>query len=82
MEAVLSHLNLLIWLYDMFGYAKNAEILIEILKSVLAICREKGLNLNPRKRDLISTKVQLCGRMIDSKGVTFPPRHNEALTSM
>ncbi len=71
MEALFSHLNLLIWLDDMLGYAEDANTLIATLKSVLTICREKGLKLNPRKCDLIATKVQFCGRMIDAKGVTF-----------
>ncbi len=44
MEALFSHLNLLIWLDDMLGYAEDAESLIETLKSVHAICREKGLS--------------------------------------
>ncbi len=30
----------------------------------------------------MATKVQFCGRMIDAKGVTFHPRHYEALTPM
>ncbi len=73
MEALSSHLNLLIWLDDMLGNGKDADNLIETLKSVLAICHENGLKLNPRKGDLIATKVQFCGRMIDAKGVTFSP---------
>ncbi len=74
MEALFSHLNLLIWLDDMLGYAEDADNLTETLKSVLAICREKGLKLNPRKCDLITTKVQFCGRVIDAKGFTFHTR--------
>ncbi len=62
-EALFSHLNLLIWLDDMLGYAEDADTLITTLKSVLTICREKGLKLNPRKCDLMATKVQFCGRM-------------------
>ncbi len=81
-EALVSNLNLLICLDDMLGYAKDADTLIGTLKSVLTICREKGLKLNPCKCDLIATKVQFCGRMIDAKGVTFHPRHCEAVTPM
>ncbi len=66
----------------MLGYAEDADTLIATLKSVLTICSEKGLKLNPRKCDMIATKVQFCGRMIDAKGVTFHPSHYEALTSM
>ncbi len=82
MEALFSLLNLLIWLDDMLGYAEDADTLIATLKSVFTICHEKGLKLNPRKCNLMATKVQLCGRMIDANGVTFHPRHYEALTSM
>ncbi len=80
MEALFSHLNLLIWLENMLGYAEDADTLIATLKSVLTICREKGLKLNPRKCNLMATKVHFCGRMIDAKGVTFHPRPCEALT--
>ncbi len=54
----------------------------ETLKSVLAICSEKGLKLNPCKCDLITTKVQFYGGIIDAKGVTFHPRHYEVRTSL
>ncbi len=59
MEALFSHPNLLIWLEDMLGYAEDADTLIATLKSVLTICREKCLKLNPCKCDLMATKVQL-----------------------
>ncbi len=47
MEALFSNLNLLIWLNGMLGYAEDADTLIATLKSVLTICREKGLKLSP-----------------------------------
>ncbi len=77
MEALFSHLNLHIWLDDMLRYAEDADTLIATLTSVLTIRREKCLKLNPRKCDLMATKVHFCGRMIDAKGVT---RHYEDLT--
>eukprot|EP00171_Calliarthron_tuberculosum_P020008 IDg20008t1 len=40
------HLNLLIWLDEMLGYAPDAENLIDTLKSVLEFCRKKELKLN------------------------------------
>ncbi len=79
-EALFSHLNLLIWLDDNLGYAEDADTLIASLKSVLTICREKGLKLYPRKCHLIATKVHFCGHMIYA--VHFHPRHYEALASM
>ncbi len=82
MEALFSHLNLLMWLDDMLVYAEDADTLIATFKSVLTICREKGLKLNPCKCDLMDPKVHFCGRIIDAEGVTFHPRHHEALTSM
>ncbi len=80
MEALLSRLNLLIWVDETLSYAEDADPLIDTLKSVLTIYREKGLKLNPRKCDLMATKVHFCGRMMDAKGVTFHSRHYEALT--
>ncbi len=88
MEVLFSHLNLLIWLDNMLGYAEDADTLIATLKSVLTICREKGLKLNPRKCDLIATKAQFCGRMIDAKGALStldsmrPPTSMEAPTTV
>ncbi len=49
MEALFSHLNLLIWLDDMPGYAEDADTLIDTLKTVLIIFRERVLKLNTRK---------------------------------
>ncbi len=82
MEALFSDLKLLIRLYDVLRYAEDAETLIDTLKWVLTICREKGLKLNPRKCHLMATNVQFCGRMIDAKGVPFHTRYWEALMSM
>ncbi len=56
MEAQFSHLNLLHWLDDMLSYAEDKDTLIATLKSVLTICREKGLKLNPRKCDLMASR--------------------------
>ncbi len=46
MEALFFHLNLLIWPEDLLGSAQGADNLIETLKSVLAIRREKSSKLN------------------------------------
>ncbi len=81
MEALCSHLNLLIWLDDMLGCPEDADALIDVLKSLLAICRDKCLKLNPRKCNLNTKKLQFFCRMIGAKGVTFHPRKYEALTS-
>lgn len=82
MEALFFHLNLLIWLEDLLGSAQGADNLIETLKSVLAIRREKSSKLNLCKCDLIATKVEFCGRWINAKGVTVPVHHYEAVMSM
>ncbi len=79
MESVFSHLDLLIWLDDMLGYAPDADRLVATLKAVLDICLEKGLKLNPLKCDLAAVHVPFCGRLIDSKGIKFHPRQYEAL---
>ncbi len=82
MEAFVSHLNLLIRLEDMLGYAEDADNLIETLMSVFEICTEQGLKPNPRMCDFMAAKVQLCCRMIGAEGVNFHPRQHEALKAM
>ena len=82
MESMFSHLDLLIWLDDMLGYAKDAASLLATLKSVFEVCRQRRMKLNPVKCELVAQKVQFCGRLVDSKGVKFNPRHYEALTAM
>ncbi len=71
MESLISHLDLLNWLDDMLGYAKNADRRFATLKAVLDICLEKGLKLNPRKCNLAAANVHLRGRIIDSMGIKF-----------
>ncbi len=82
MESQFSHLDLLICLDDMLGYASDADRLVATLKDVFDICLEKGQKVDPLKCDLAAINVPFCGRIIDSKGVKFHPRQGEALTSM
>ena len=52
------------------------------MEQVFKICLERGLKLHPSKCELVTNKVQFCGRIIDAKGIRFNPRQYEALTSM
>ncbi len=47
---------------DILRFVEDADALIEALKSVLAISREKYLKLNPRECDMIATKAALFTR--------------------
>ncbi len=60
MESLVSHLDLLIWLENMLGYASDAERLVATLKAVFQICLEKGLKLNPLKCDLAAINAAFC----------------------
>lgn len=74
MEAMFGHLDLLMYLDDLLGHAKTKDELLEKLRTVFTICREKGLNLNPIKCDLVALEVPFCGRVINKDGVKFQPR--------
>ena len=81
-EALFGHLDLLIYLDDLLGYASDEKILLAKLRSVFEVCKEKGLKLNPSKCQLVTNEVQFCGRIINKKGTKFHPRQYEALTNM
>lgn len=82
MESLFGHLDLLIYLDDLLGYATDANMLLQKLRAVFEICQEKGLKLNPAKCKLTTNEVQFCGRIINKHGVKFHPRQYEALTEM
>lgn len=82
MEAMFGHVDLLIYLDDLLGYAKDTFSLLKKLHAVFEVCRDRGLKLNPAKCNLITDEVQFCGRIINKKGVRFHPRQYEALTNM
>ncbi len=46
-ESLFSHLDLLIWVDDMLGYASDADRLVATLKAVFDICMENGLKAQP-----------------------------------
>lgn len=82
MESLFGHLELLIYLDDILGYASTVAELISKLRSVFCICRKRGLKLSPDKCNLVTEEVPFCGRIINKDGVRFCPRQYEALTSM
>lgn len=82
MEALFGHLELLIYLDDILGYAKDAKELLEKLRSVFVVCKEKNLKLSPEKCELIAESVPFCGRIINKEGVRFHPRQYDALVNM
>ncbi len=56
-ESLFCHLDLLIWMDDMLGYATDPDQLFATLKAVFDICLENCLKLNPRKSDLAALNV-------------------------
>lgn len=82
MESLFGHLDLLIYLDDLLGYAMDKQLLLEKLRSVFEVCKSKGLKLNPVKCQVITDEVHFCGRIINKRGVKFHPRQYEALTNM
>lgn len=82
MEAMFGHINILIYIDDLLGYAKSPSDLLDKLPKTFAIYQKKGLKLQPKKCELLASEVQLCGRIISKKGIKFHPRQYEALTSM
>lgn len=57
MEAMFGHVDLLIYLDDLLGYAKDTALLLEKLRAVFQVCRNRGLKLNPAKCNLITDEV-------------------------
>ena len=82
MDAMFSHIAILIFLDDILGYGHEPNALVEKLRAVFAVCKEKGLKLNPSKCDLATDEVLFCGRIINKNGIRFHPRQYEALTNM
>lgn len=82
MESLFNHLDLLIWLDDILGYATTYTELLDKLESTLQICASKGLKLHPAKCELATKEVKFCGRLIDKNGVRFNPRNYAALVNM
>ena len=82
MESMFAHLDLLIYLDDLLGYAVDPTSLLEKLRLVFGVCRVRGLKLNPEKCQLITQEVQFCGRTINKNGIKFHPRQYDALTNM
>ncbi len=82
MESLFDHLELLIYLDDLLGYANDTSTLLDRLRAVFEVCKTSGLKLNPAKCQLVTNEVQFCGRTINKKGVKFNPRQYEALINM
>ena len=82
MEALFGHLDILIYLDDLLGYASDEKILLAKLRSVFEVCKQRGLKLNPVKCQLVTKEVQFWGRTINQKSIKFHPRQYEALTNM
>ncbi len=80
-ESLFSHLDLLICLDYMLGYATDADRLIATVESLFDVCLEKSLKLNPRKCYFAALNVHFCRRIINSKRIKFYPRQYEALMS-
>ena len=81
-ESILWHLDLLIYIDDLLGCAKNPKDLLKKIRHVFTICHEKGLQMHPAKCEFVTFQVYFCGRIINKSGVKFNPRQYEALNNM
>lgn len=72
-EAMFGHFDTLIYLDDLLGYAKTKEEFLEKLHSLVTVCLEKRLKLNPMKCDLVTLEIIFCGRVINKASVSFQP---------
>jgi hypothetical protein len=61
----------LLWVDDVFQYARSFEALLSNLEIMFTRLKTKNIVLNPEKSTLCSTSVTWCGRRIDSTGVVF-----------
>jgi hypothetical protein len=80
-DDILYH-GLLIWLDDLLGYADSPEALLDLLTSVLRICHEKDLKLNPKKCSFYQKEARWCGRIISAAGVKHDPERIKAIQSL
>lgn len=67
------HLDLLIWSYDMQGYAEIPVELLKKLKTTFEVCREMHLKIKPKKSSFSTQKIQFRGQNIDDKGYNLIP---------
>jgi hypothetical protein len=61
----------LIWVDDIFQYAKDFQGLLKNLPVMFSRIKDRNVYLNPTKSVLCSSSVTWCGRRIDSIGVNF-----------
>lgn len=82
MKAMFGHIDILIYIDDLLGYAKSPSEHLNNLRETFAICQKKGLKLQPEKCELVASEVQFCGRIISKNEIKFHPRQYESLTSV
>ncbi len=71
MEFLFGYLDLLICLDDLLGYSNDTSSLLDTLRSVFQVCKDKVLKLNTAKYQVVTDEVQFCGRIINKKVLNF-----------
>ena len=68
--AGLTFLILLIYLDDIIVYSKTFEEHLENLRTVLERLKKSNLKLNPKKCNLLCTKVAFLGHEVSEQGIS------------
>ena len=71
--AGLTFLILLIYLDDIIVYSKTFEEHLENLRTVLERLKKSNLKLNPKKCNLLCTKVAFLGHEVSEQGISTDP---------
>lgn len=63
------------WLDNFVMHANDEEELLSNIATVLEVCAEVGLKVNPIKSCFFTTEVKFCGGIISSEEVLLGPRN-------
>ena len=77
----MSWAGLVFYIDDVIIYAKTAEEHYQILKKLLARCRETQLTLNIKKCDILRTEVLYLGFIVSGEGLRANPKKVEIVKS-
>ncbi|KAG3097848.1 hypothetical protein PI124_g16272 [Phytophthora idaei] len=65
--------SVLVWIDDVFPYARSAGDFLENLENFFSILRQRKLKLNAKEVKLFAKRVKWCGKLIDGEGVEHDP---------
>ncbi|OWZ14282.1 LOW QUALITY PROTEIN: hypothetical protein PHMEG_00012264 [Phytophthora megakarya] len=74
--------SVLVWINDVFLFARTASGYLENLTKLFGILRQRKLKLNARKCKRFAKRVNRCGKLIDGEGVEHDPERLAALQRM